>query len=281
MKNIITYILIFTISLAFAQQEDKEKELQKLNQKVNNLISDANDLASNNEFVTAEMEYRKAISGKPTSVAGTYNLGHSYYKKGNYDEALYRNQQAAKNATDKLEKHRAYHNIGNILMQEDKCSEAAEAFKNALRNNPLDEETRYNFALAKECAKNQEPPQEEDNKDDKDKDKKENEDQKEQDKKEQEDEGENKEDNKDQGDDDKKEGDQNEDEGKPDEEKDKDGEGNDEKKEQPKPQQQPGKLSPQQIQNLLEAMDNQEQKVQDKMNAEKAKGAKVQTEKDW
>ena len=279
MKNIITYILIFTISFTFAQQVETEKAFIKLNQKTNDLISDANDLASSDEFVSAEMEYRRAISNKPTSVAGSYNLGHSYYKKGNFEEALFRNQQAAKHATDKLEKHSAFHNIGNILMQEKKCSEASEAFKNALRNNPLDEETRYNYALAKECAKNQEPPQEEDNKDDKNKDKKENEDQKEQDKKE--DQGEDKEDNKDQGDDDKKEGDKNEDEGKPDEEKEKDGKGDDQKKEQPKPQQQPGKLSPQQIKNLLEAMDNQEQKVQDKMNAEKAKGAKIQTEKDW
>jgi tetratricopeptide (TPR) repeat protein len=266
MKNIIIYISILTVSFTFAQQEETAKALKILNQETNNLISEANDLASSDAFVSAEMEYRKAISKKPSSVAGTYNLGHSYYKEGNYEEALYRNQQAAKNATDKLEKHRAFHNIGNILMQEKKCREASEAFKNALRNNPLDEETRYNFALAKECAKNEEPPQKDDDKDNKD-----NEDQKD---KEEKDEGENK-------DDDKKEGDENEDKGKPDEEKEKDGKGDDQKKEQPKPQQQPGKLSPQQIKNLLEAMDNQEQKVQDKMNAEKAKGAKIQTEKDW
>jgi len=281
MKTIIAYIFILVVTFTFAQQEETEKSLKILNQKTNNLINTANDLASNNNFISAEMEYRKAISNMPTSVAGTYNLGHSYYKKGNFEEALYRSQQAAKHATNKLEKHSAFHNIGNILMQEKKCSEAAEAYKNALRNNPLDDETRYNYAIAKACAKNQEPPQEEDDKDDKNKDKKDNKDEKEKDKKEQEDEGEKKEDNKDKGEDDKKEGDDNEDEGKPDKEKEKDGKGDDQKKEQPKPQQQPGKLSPQQIKNLLEAMDNQEQKVQDKMNAEKAKGAKIKTEKDW
>jgi len=275
MKNIIAYILILTASLTFAQQEETEKTLKILNQNTNDLISEANDLASNDAFVSAEMEYRKALSKKPTSVAGTYNLGHSYYKKGNYQEALYRNQQAAKNATDKLEKHRAFHNIGNILMQEKKCREASEAFKNSLRNNPLDEETRYNYALAKECAKKEEPPQEDgdDNKEDKEDEKDKNKDQK--------DEGDKKEENNDKGDKDKKEGDDKEEVGKPDKEKEKDGKGDDQKKEQPKPQQQPGKLSPQQIKNLLEAMDNQEQKVQDKINAEKAKGAKIQTEKDW
>ena len=62
-----------------------------------------------------------------------------------------------------------------------------------------------------------------------------------------------------------------------------DGKNNDgkEKKEQQQPQQGKGQLSPQQIQNLLETMANQEAKVQEKLNAKKAKAAKVKTEKDW
>ena len=48
-----------------------------------------------------------------------------------------------------------------------------------------------------------------------------------------------------------------------------------------KQQQQPGKLSPQQVRNLLEAMNNQEKKVQEKINAQKTKGVKVRNEKDW
>ena len=280
MKQIITYILLFITSLSFAQ--DLEKEQIKTTKKANNFVYEANELASNDEFIPAEMEYRKALSTKPTSVAGTYNLGHSYYKKGNYDEALYRNQQTIKNATNKEEKHKAFHNIGNILMQNKKCKEAVEAFKNALRNNPNDDETRYNLGLAKECAKNEQPPQEQDDKKDKDKDKKEDENKEDQDQKDKQEEGQDKEDQKDKGDQDKKEGDdQKEEDGKPKDEKQDKGQGDQEKEEQQKPQQQPGQLSPQQIKNLLEAMNNQEQKVQEKMNAEKAKGVKVQTDKDW
>ena len=278
MKQIITYILLLITSFSFAQ--NLEKEQKKITKKADNFVYEANELVSNDKFISAEMEYRKALSTKPTSVAGTYNLGHSYYKKGNYEEALYRNQQTIKNATNKEEKHKAFHNIGNILMQNKKCKEAVEAFKNALRNNPNDDETRYNLGLAKECAKNEQPPQEEDNKDDKDKNKDQNEDNKDQkDKKE---EGQDKEDQKDKGDQDKKEGeDENDEDGKPKDDKQDKGEGDQEKEEQQKPQQQPGQLSPQQIKNLLEAMNNQEQKVQEKMNAEKAKGVKVQTDKDW
>ena len=278
MKQIITYILLLITSFSFAQ--DLEKEQKKITKKADDFVYEANELVSNDKFISAEMEYRKALSTKPTSVAGTYNLGHSYYKKGNYEEALYRNQQTIKNATNKEEKHKAFHNIGNILMQNKKCKEAVEAFKNALRNNPNDDETRYNLGLAKECAKNEQPPQEEDNKDDKDKNKDQNEDN--QDQKDKKEEGQDKEDQKDKGDQDKKEGeDENDEDGKPKDDKQDKGEGDQEKEEQQKPQQQPGQLSPQQIKNLLEAMNNQEQKVQEKMNAEKAKGVKVQTDKDW
>jgi hypothetical protein len=35
------------------------------------------------------------------------------------------------------------------------------------------------------------------------------------------------------------------------------------------------------VKSLLEAMNNEEKKTQDKINAEKQKGAKVKTDKDW
>jgi cytochrome c-type biogenesis protein CcmH/NrfG len=47
-------------------------------------------------------------------------------------------------------KHRAFHNLGNVLWMK-RITQAVEAYKNALRNDPSDEETRYNYALAKKC----------------------------------------------------------------------------------------------------------------------------------
>ncbi|PSG90510.1 tetratricopeptide repeat protein [Aurantibacter aestuarii] len=280
MKDFFLYICIAFSTLSWSQNEDKT--LQKKEEKATQLIVSANDKISSNQFIEAEMDYRKAISSKPSSVAGTYNLAHSYYKNENFEEALYRNQQAAKNAVDKDEKHKAFHNIGNILMKEKKCKEAVEAYKNALRNNPKDDETRYNFALAKECAKQQEDdkPQEEnkDGENNKDKEKNEDKDKKENNEKEKE------QDQKDQNQKDK--GDENkdqenkdkDDQGKPKDEKKDAGKGDEDKKQQ---QPQKGQLSPQQIKNLLEAMNNQEKKVQEKVNAQQAKGVKVQTDKDW
>src|SRR5690554_379100 len=152
-------------------------------------------------------------------------------------------------------------------MNEKKYQEAVESYKNALRNNPNDDETRYNLALAKDLLdKNPPPPQDsEDQNQDK------NEDNQDQD---------NQENQEDQGDDkeDKDQGDQNEDkgdEGKPDEPK----EGEDDQPQQQQPV--PGQLSPEQVKSLLEAMNNEEKKVQEKINAEKQKGVKVQSDKDW
>ncbi|MCH7524598.1 MAG: tetratricopeptide repeat protein [Bacteroidetes bacterium] len=254
----IVIITILISSISFAQEIDKAL------QKSNDYVYDGNKLVDE-DFVAAEKEYRKAISEKPSNISGAYNLGNAYYKSGYYSEALLRHIEAVNSATTKTDKHQAFHNIGNALMQQKQCKEAVEAFKNALRNDPTDDQTRYNLALAKECAKEQGGGGDDDKEDEDKKD------------------GEDKEDeNKDKGDDkeDKKDGDDKDDkDGKPKDEKE-DNDKESPKKEKKKQRQQP-KLSPQQVKNLLEAMNNQEKKVQDKINAKKVKGVKVKTEKDW
>jgi len=274
MKYLLIYIITLTTFFSFAQDKNDQKILAL--KKANDFVHEANELVKSEDYVSAEMEYRRAISEQPTHIAGTYNLGNAYYKKGNYEEALYRHQQVIKNAISKSEKHKAFHNIGNILMQNKKCKEAVEAFKNALRSNPTDDETRYNLGIAKECAEQQQDQQDKDD-EKKDEEKKEDE-KKDEEKKDKEEDK--KDDEKEEGDKDEKEGEDKEDEeGKPKDDKKDKGEEGDKKNEQPKPK--PGQLSPQQIKNLLEAMNNQEQKVQEKVNAEKTKGVKTNTEKDW
>ncbi len=254
-------------------------------QEVNLQLSESNDYVFEGnslvgeDFIEAEKKYRLAVSTKQNNATGSFNLGNAYYNSELYDEALLRHLEAVENSRSKPEKHNAYHNIGNILMQQKRCKEAVSAFKNALRNNPSDDESRYNLALAQECAKEQGDGDGDGDDEDKDKDKDKNkEDKDDSDEKKDKDEK-----NKDKGDED-------EDENEGDDKEDEDGKPKDDKGEQknkdPKdnkgqPQQQPGKLSPQQVKNLLEAMNNEEKKVQEKMNAAKTKGVKVKTEKDW
>lgn len=233
MKHIVVILSILTSIFSFSQEENKEQLLAL--KKANNFVYEGNELIADEDFVSAEMEYRKAISEQATTVAGAYNLGTSYYKSGNLDESLYRLQQATETATSKSEKHKAFHNIGNILMQNKKCKEAVEAYKNALRNNPSDDETRYNLSVAKICAEEQQK-QEDQNKDDKKDQDKKDENKEDQDKKDNKDkEGENKEDKKDEGDQEKKEGEDEKDEdGKPKDEKKDKGKGDEDKKKEQK-----------------------------------------------
>ena len=266
-------ILFLLVSISgSAQEEAAQLSLS------NNYVFEGNSLVNEN-FIEAEKKYRLAVSAKQNNAVGSYNLGNAYYKSELYDEAMLRHLEAVNNSGSKLEKHKAYHNIGNTLMQQKRCKEAVSAYKNALRNSPSDDESRYNLALAQECAKEQGDGDGEGEDEDKDEDEDENKD----DKENSDENKDSEEKNKDKGgeDEEKKEGDDKEDEdGKP---KDDNGNQNDKDpnkdKGQPKPQ--PGKMSPQQVKNLLEAMNNEEKKVQEKMNASKTKGVKIQTEKDW
>lgn len=266
--------LIFFLLASFYGSAQDEAQLSMSN----NYIFEGNSIVDD-DFIEAEKKYRLGVSAKQNNVVGSYNLGNAYYRSELYDEAMLRHLEAIKNSVSKLEKHNAYHNIGNTLMQQKRCQEAVSAYKDALRNNPTDNETRYNLALAQECAKEQGNGDGDGDDEDKDKDK-----DRDKDDKENSDENKDKEEkNKDKEgeDEDKKEGNDKEDEdGKP-----KEDNGNQENKDpnkdkgRPKPQ--PGKISPQQVKNLLEAMNNEEKKVQEKMNASKTKGIKVKSEKDW
>ena len=229
-----------------------------------------------NEFIKGEVAYRKAISIEEDKATGSYNLGNAYYKNSKNQEALSRFVGAAKVANTKPQRHKAFHNLGNALMNQKEYSGAVEAYKNALRNNPSDDKTRYNLALAKELLEKN-PPQESQDDQDKEQDNQDNQDnQDKQDKKDnQQDQDQEKDPQNNQDSEDDK-GDQKDDKKspqKPEDEK--------EKQDPQENQTSDGKLSPQQVKNLLESMNNQEKKVQDKINAKKQKGIKIKSEKDW
>jgi Tfp pilus assembly protein PilF len=293
MHNIKQFIfIVLLLPLAIVAQEGNNKELkeaEKALRQSNNITWEANNQLTQNDFVNAEADYRKAISKSEQNTAAPYNLGRAYYNRESYGEAFGRFKQAGIKASEKPVKHKAFHNIGNVYMKKKEYENAVEAYKQSLRNNPNDEETRYNLALAKELLKKQQNEQKNDqNQDDKknedNKDQQKNQDQNQDGDNEKEDEGDQKNnENKDQGD----EGDKGKE--KPEENKEGDGKQKEEKEQQPndgneperKEQPRPNQLSKQQIQNLLEAMQNEEKKVQQRIDEKKVKGAKIKNEKDW
>ncbi|MUP45004.1 tetratricopeptide repeat protein [Gramella sp. BOM4] len=281
LKN-FTVVMACLFGLGFTDAQEKP---EKLLRQSNDFVAEAQEALSENNFAQAEAAYRKAIAKAPENLTAKYNMGNLYYTKEKSLNAEERLKEAAEIAATKEEKHRIYHNLGNTFMQQKQYQEAVDAFKNALRNDPTDDETRYNLALAKKMLEKEQQNQDqnqdqnsggesEEEKEDKEQQNQDgeggedqNQDQKPND------EGENKQDEQEGNENEKNEKEQGEDQQKD--------QGESEKQQQQQPRPAQGQLSPQQINNLLEAMNNEEKKVQDKINAEKAKGVKIKSEKDW
>ncbi|MUV05547.1 tetratricopeptide repeat protein [Flavobacterium rakeshii] len=282
MKGLVTYSLLLCSLVAFSQEKEKDKK--------DEYLSKGNKEFSKKEYVEAEADYRISQSKNPTNPQSMYNLGNAIYRQGKPSEAMYAYFDAIEKAETKKDKHRAYHNLGNMFMEQKDYQTAVEAYRNALRNDPYDEETRYNFALAKEMLKNNPPQNQNQNEDKNDENKDQNKDQndKNQDKNQS---GNNKDDKnkkpedkgndpkKDKGDDQKDKGGKEDKDKQDDKGQNKPGDGQQGDQDQ-KPQQ--ASPSKQRMENLLDAMNNEEKKVQDKINAEKVKGVpRNREEKDW
>ena len=284
LPKMVIFGFLFSLPLFAAAQEAPDAAAKAAKK----YMQEAEAALADNDMANAEAYYRKAIAKDPSNAEAKYNLGNLYYNKDITSQALERHRGAATTAEEKPLKHDAFHNQGNAYMKQKKYSEAVEAYKQSLRNNPKDDETRYNLALAKKML--EEEQKQGGGGDSKEKDQQDQ--QKQQDQQDQQDGEGDKEQNKDGKPDEQEGGDKKEDEKKEgDQKKDHAGQPDDKeqkKQEQPKegqepkqPQQRPGQLSPQQVKNLLEAMGNEEKKVQERINAKKAKGVPVQTEKDW
>ena len=241
-------------------------------------------------FIDAEINYKKALEKNANLLEAQFNLGDALVKQERFDEALESFEKVSSATENPNLKANALHNKGNVLLSKQDLEGALESYKDALRINPKDEETRYNYAYVKNLLDQQQQEQEQneeekdENKDDKDQNE-ENKDKGDQNKENSEDQDQENSENKDE---DKKDDQQDQGENKEDESnKDQqdngqtDGEDSDEeqKEEQPKPRE--NKLSPEEAQKLLDALNQQEGKVQDKMKKHKLKGAKVKIEKDW
>ena len=255
----ITILLLMLFSSKTALTQNDSIALQR---KARKMVRQGNQLYQQKQYTDASVAYRKALDKSSYYDKASYNLGNALYENKNFKEAVPQYELTAKTATDKYTKAEAYHNLGNSMMETKNYPGAVDAYKNSLRNNPNDDETRYNLAVAQKLL----------NKDDKNKDK---------DKKEKDDKNKDKNKDKDkkEGDDDKDKKDDKDKDGKGDKDKDKKQDPKKEEKQKPKPQQ--GKMSPQQIKQLLESLNNEEKKTQKKMNAKKSKGKKIKQEKDW
>ena len=88
-----------------------------------------------------------------------FNLSNSLLMQQKAKEAMEQLESVAKIEKDKSKLAEIYHNMGVILHVNKQYPQCIEAYKEALRNNPKDDETRYNLALAQKMLKDQEQQQ--------------------------------------------------------------------------------------------------------------------------
>lgn len=221
----------------YADEENEDKTIRRERE----YIKSGNALYEKKRYAEAEVQYLKAIEANNNSMLGRYNLGLSLLHQATDEKAdslisgaFAHFDNVSKGSVNPMLRSKAFYNMGNIMFGKEQYGESIELYKQSLRLNPDDDEARTNLRIAQ--LKKQEQDK---NKNDKN-------DQNGQDKKEEQDKKENKqEQNNNQQD-----------------KKDK------QKQQQQTPQQ---NLSKENAEQILQAMQNQEKKTQEKVNKQKAR----------
>lgn len=276
MIKYLSLILVLFISHSLVAQSEHESLL------------DGTLAYEKGDFKTATQKFEKAIETNASSLKGNFNLGNSLFKQEKYEEAATHYQNAVGAATDKKEKAQALYNFGNTRLAQAKGSmteqgqgspsldekgqkylkEAIDSYKNALRSNAQDYDAKNNLATAYKLLRQQEQQQQQqENKD-------QNEDQNKDENKDQE-----KEENKDEQDK-KDQEDQKEDEKGDSSEKPKDNQPVDNENKKNPEEMEPKELSKDEVDRLLEIIEQDDKKVQEKLMKRRRSKTK-RPEKAW
>ncbi|MDR0962176.1 MAG: tetratricopeptide repeat protein [Mediterranea sp.] len=146
-KYLLFALLCLLPTLLFAQKAERD------------FIRKGNRAYRDSSLVDAEVNYRKAIDVNPSSSIAMYNLGNALLFQNKAKEALEQYVLATKIEKDKGKLAQIYHNMGMMFLAGKDYAQAVEACKQSLRNNPADDETRYNLALAQWLLKQQQQQQ--------------------------------------------------------------------------------------------------------------------------
>ena len=144
-------ILLLMMAMSASAQTDRQ------------YIRQGNKLFRSGDYPNAEVAYRKAIEKNPKNPQAVYNLGNALMAQKKDSAAVVQFESASKLETNPLRKAKAYHNMGVVCQSHKMYGEAIEAYKNALRLNPNDDETRYNLVLCKHQQQKQQQNQQNQN----------------------------------------------------------------------------------------------------------------------
>ena len=145
---ILSLLLVAIAGQVFAQQKTDRDYLRS-----------GNKLYNDSLFIKAEVDYRKALEINPKSTDAMFNLANALLMQQKAQEAMEQYQSVSKIEKDKEKLAQIYHNMGVMLQSAKQLPQCIEAYKESLRNNPKDDETRYNLALAQKQLKDQQQNQ--------------------------------------------------------------------------------------------------------------------------
>jgi len=200
------------------------------------------------DFDDAEVQFRKAESLNHDSYEAEFNTGAALYGQKKYEETARQYQSMLDQADDGEKTAQIWHNIGNSLLEAQQYGPSIEAYKNALRKNPSDMDTKYNLAYAKQKLEEQQQQQQQQSQE-----------------------------NKNQGENNKDQNTGQQDKNKEQQEQQQQDQDQQDQQQQPVPRQ----ISKEDAQRMLDAIQHQEKEVKEKVDKKKAAVAKVKTEKDW
>lgn len=139
-KHIILILLLCVATMSYAQTDRQ-------------FVRNGNKHFYKQQYDKAEVQYRKAVSNNPSNPQALYNLGCALMMQNKDSAAIVQYQKAIKVEKNKLRLASVYHNIGVICQNHKMYGDAIKAYEQSLRNNPKDNETRYNLALCKKMQK--------------------------------------------------------------------------------------------------------------------------------
>lgn len=243
MRKIIEYIILaFALLLASISAAAQTDRRE---------VRSGNRQFRKENFTRAEIDYRKALVKDSSSFAASYDLANSLYRQNNFEEAGKTLEKVKDIAPMSPNSSDYYYNLGNVACQKKDWQAAVDAYKQSLLRNPADVDAKENYIYAKLMLKNQGGGGNDKNN--------QNQDQNQQ--------------NQNQNQQNQNQNQQNQDQNQ---------NQNQNQQNQQQGQQGQGKISPQQAQQMLSAIQAKEKETQDKVNKEKAALLKSkQKEKNW
>jgi Ca-activated chloride channel homolog len=249
MKRLINLLILLSVSalLTYGQEERK-------------LVREGVKEYRKDNYTGAEVKYRKALDARPGLYEAEYDIANSLYKQNKFKEAAAEYDKLLQDNKNPSQRADLYHNLGNSFLNTQEYDKSVEAYKNSLRIRPDDEDTRYNLAYALQKIKEQQQQKQNQDQNNKDQDK-----------------------NKQDQDKDRQKQDQQEQKNKEQQQQQQQQKEQQQPKDQKEGQQAEKKpdLSKQEMEQMLNAVQNSEKDVKEKLDKKKAVAKPARTDKDW